>query len=61
MSVVVIVWWQVFLAGYSQANDYQEALLLGSACGGATALSDDLAEAYLIKEVYQKLHVKCIE
>ncbi len=50
-----------FLAGYIQFCDYRKALLLGSACGGATAFSDDLAEADLIHEVYKQMQVEMIE
>ena len=31
-----------FLAGYLKKGDYQYALKLGTACGGATAFSDGL-------------------
>lgn len=47
-----------FIAGYLKDNSYSEALKLGSACGGATAFSEDLAKADLIKEVYQQLNVE---
>lgn len=47
-----------FIAGYMKSNSYSEALKLGSACGGATAFSEDLANADLIKEVYQQLNVE---
>ncbi len=47
-----------FLAGYLKHHDYSEALKLGSACGGATAFSEDLAQADLINKVYQQLQVK---
>lgn len=50
-----------FLAGYMQSNDYQEALRLGSASGGATAFSHDLASKEKIDEVYQQLYVEVIE
>lgn len=32
-----------FVSGYYQTNDYKEALVLGSCCGNATALSPELA------------------
>lgn len=32
-----------FIAGYEQSGDYEKALLLGSACGNATAFSPQLA------------------
>lgn len=47
-----------FLAGYFKEKDYKEALKLGSACGGATAFSHDLAEAETIKQVYEQIHVE---
>ena len=47
-----------FIAGYLQHNDYQEALRLGSAAGGATAFSDDLGEQSLILQLYETLQVK---
>lgn len=47
-----------FLAGYLNHHDYKEALRLGSACGGATAFSHDLAEKELIEEVYAQIHVE---
>jgi len=50
-----------FLAGYLKDNDYKEALRLGSACGGATAFSSDLAQRETIDEVYQQLEVITIK
>lgn len=50
-----------FLAGYLKEQDYQEAIRLGSACGGATAFSDDLANKEMIDEVYQQINVEVIE
>lgn len=47
-----------FLAGYLKSNDYQEALHLGTACGGATAFSEDLAEFDKIQEVYQQIKIQ---
>lgn len=47
-----------FIAGYLLENDYKEALKLGSACGGATAFSDDLASKDQIDEVYRQLLVE---
>lgn len=44
-----------FLAGYLKTNDYREALRLGSASGGASAFSEDLADAALIQDVYDQL------
>ena len=42
---------------YLKDKKYDEALKLGSACGGATAFSEDLAEASMIQEVYKQLQV----
>ena len=47
-----------FIAGYLKDKKYDVALKLGSACGGATAFSEDLAEASMIQEVYKQLKVK---
>lgn len=47
-----------FIAGYLQHNNYQEALRLGSAAGGATAFSEDLGEQSLIMELYETLQVE---
>ena len=47
-----------FIAGYLKDKKYDEALKLGSACGGATAFSEDLAEASMIQEVYKQLKVE---
>ena len=33
-----------FLAGWLKTHDYKQALLLGTACGGATAFSEGLAK-----------------
>ena len=49
-----------FVAGYLKNHDYKEALKLGSACGGATAFSEDLAQLDLIKEVEKQLTVEKI-
>ena len=43
---------------YLKDKKYDEALKLGSACGGATAFSEDLAEASMIQEVYKQLQVE---
>lgn len=50
-----------FLAGYLKSGTYQEAIRLGSACGGATAFSQDLATKEKIEEVYQQLNTEVIE
>lgn len=50
-----------FLAGYLKDKSYQEAIRLGSACGGATAFNDDLATKEMIDQVYQQINVEVIE
>lgn len=50
-----------FIAGYLKNKSYQEAIHLGSACGGATAFSDDLAKKEMIDKVYQQINVEVIE
>lgn len=50
-----------FLAGYLKDKSYQEAIRLGSACGGATAFSADLATKEMIEQVYQQIQVEVIE
>lgn len=50
-----------FLAGYLKDKDYKEAIKLGSACGGATAFSEDLAQRNTIEEVYKQLEVNTIK
>ncbi len=47
-----------FIAGYLENQDYKEALRLGSACGGATAFSHDLATKDYIDEIYSQITVK---
>lgn len=44
-----------FIAGYLKYHSYQEALRLGSACGSATAFSQDLATLSKINEVYKQI------
>ena len=44
-----------FIAGYLKHHSYKEALRLGSACGSATAFSNDLASLDKIKEMYQQI------
>ena len=53
-----IAWLLDLLQGYLKEKKYDEALKLGSACGGATAFSEDLAEASMIQEVYKQLKVE---
>ena len=50
-----------FVAGYTQARDYEWALKLASACGGATAFSDDLATKEMIDHVLKDIEVKILE
>lgn len=50
-----------FLAGYMKTNDYKEAIRFGSACGGATAFSSDLAEKEMIEEVLKQLETNIIK
>lgn len=45
-----------FLAGYSQSGDYDHALKLGTAAGGATAFSKGLAERDKIYELLGQLN-----
>lgn len=44
-----------FVAGYLERGDYVYALKLGTAAGGATAFSDDLASGAYIKEILETL------
>jgi len=44
-----------FLAGYLEKGDYGYALRLGTAAGGATAFSDDLADEAAIRQVFKEL------
>ena len=44
-----------FLAGYLRSNDYDEALKLGTACGGATAFHSGLAKRAEIEEILSTL------
>lgn len=50
-----------FLAGYLKNKDYGEAIHLGSACGGATAFSKDLATKDIIDEIYKQLKTEVIQ
>lgn len=50
-----------FIAGYMKTKDYKEAIRLGSACGGATAFSSDLAKKELIEEVLLQLKTEVIK
>ena len=45
-----------FLAGWIKTQDYQQALLLGTACGGATAFSDGLAKKEAILLLLKQLN-----
>lgn len=42
-----------FVAGYIQKQNYSHALILGSACGNATAFSEELATKSEIEEVFE--------
>lgn len=44
-----------FIAGYEQTKDYSYALILGTACGNATAFSEGLATKEKIDEILNKL------
>ncbi len=44
-----------FLAGYLERKDFNYALKLGTAAGGATAFSDDLGDGELIRRVLEEL------
>lgn len=44
-----------FVAGYSEKQDYQWALKLGTAAGSATAFSEGLAEKAMIMELLKQL------
>ena len=44
-----------FVAGYIQQQKYSHALILGSACGNATAFSEELAERQEIERVYDEM------
>ena len=44
-----------FLAGWLKSRSYEEALMLGTACGGATAFTSGLADKKQIEEVLASL------
>ena len=44
-----------FLAGFLQNGDYEHALKLGTAAGGATAFSDGLGVKSEIMKLYETL------
>lgn len=44
-----------FIAGYDQSHNYENALILGAACGIATAFSDGLAVKDEIIDAYKRL------
>ncbi len=50
-----------FVAGYTQTHNFEWALKLASACGGATAFSDDLATKETIDHVLKDIEVKILE
>ena len=45
-----------FLAGWLKTHDFKQALLLGTACGGATAFSDGLAKKETILHLLKQLN-----
>jgi 1-phosphofructokinase len=47
-----------FLAGWLKSGSYEEALMLGTACGGATAFTSGLADRERIEEVLTSLKEK---
>ena len=46
-----------FLAGWEQHHDYQKALRLGTAAGGATAFSPNLADRAGVEAVLHSLSI----
>lgn len=44
-----------FLAGYLKTGDYDYALRLGTASGGATAFSDGMGSRKMIMELFAQL------
>lgn len=47
-----------FIAGWLKTNNYQKAHLLATACGGATAFSDGLADQTTIRSLLHQLSIK---
>lgn len=50
-----------FIAGYLKSNSYEEALRLGSASGGATAFSSDLATREFIDKLVDEIKIEKIK
>lgn len=46
-----------FISGYLKSNNYEEALRLGAASGGATAFSSDLATRELIDKLIKEIKI----
>ena len=44
-----------FIYGYLKSGDFNEALKMGIAAGGATAFSDNLATGEYIREIYGRI------
>ena len=44
-----------FIAGYSEKEDYEWALKLGTATGSATAFSEGLAQKELVMDLLKQL------
>lgn len=49
-----------FISGYLKSNNYEEALRLGAASGGATAFSSDLATRELIDKLIKEIKIEKI-
>lgn len=49
-----------FVSGYLKTSNYKEALRLGSASGGATAFSSDLATREYIEKLVEEINIKKI-
>lgn len=47
-----------FVAGFLKNYSYSDALRMGTACGGATAFSEDLATKEMIDQVYESVKIK---
>lgn len=46
-----------FVAGYLKTQSFEKSLQLATACGSATAFSEDLAEISLINELYNQIKI----
>lgn len=49
-----------FIAGYMKTQNLQEALRLGSACGSATAFSEDIGDFEQVEAIYRQLAVRLL-